>query len=97
MQSGGDGVAKGAVVIRRLILDRLATLIRRAAVFKGNARGLKSRNRSIKAQAKRDLVLNNALPRIEVNADTYEVRADGEVLRSDPADVLPLAQRYFLF
>ena len=46
---------------------------------------------------KRDLVLNNALPKIEVNADTYEVRADGEPLTSEPADVLPLAQRYFLF
>jgi urease subunit alpha len=46
---------------------------------------------------KRDLVLNDALPVIEVNADTYEVRADGEVLKSEPADVLPLAQRYFLF
>jgi urease subunit alpha len=46
---------------------------------------------------KRDLVLNDALPRIEVDADTYEVRADGERLTSDPADVLPLAQRYFLF
>jgi urease subunit alpha len=46
---------------------------------------------------KRDLVLNDALPKIEVDADTYEVRADGEVLRSEPSDVLPLAQRYFLF
>jgi len=46
---------------------------------------------------KRDLVLNDALPRIEVDADTYEVRADGEPLTSEPASVLPLAQRYFLF
>jgi urease subunit alpha len=46
---------------------------------------------------KRDLVLNDALPAIEVNADTYEVRADGELLISEPARVLPLAQRYFLF
>jgi urease subunit alpha len=46
---------------------------------------------------KRDLVLNDALPRIEVDADTYEVRADGELLQSEPSDVLPLAQRYFLF
>jgi urease subunit alpha len=42
-------------------------------------------------------VLNDALPKIEVNPDTYEVRADGELLTSEPADVLPLAQRYFLF
>jgi urease subunit alpha len=46
---------------------------------------------------KRDLVLNDALPRISVNPDTYEVRADGQLLTSEPADVLPLAQRYFLF
>jgi urease subunit alpha len=46
---------------------------------------------------KRDLVFNDALPRIEVDADSYEVRADGALLTSDPVDVLPLAQRYFLF
>jgi urease subunit alpha len=46
---------------------------------------------------KRDLVLNDALPNITVNPDTYEVRADGQLLTSEPADVLPLAQRYFLF
>jgi urease subunit alpha len=47
--------------------------------------------------SKKDLVLNDALPRVEVNPETYEVRADGELLTSEPADVLPLAQRYFLF
>jgi len=46
---------------------------------------------------KKDLVLNDALPKVDVNPDTYEVRADGELLTSEPADVLPLAQRYFLF
>jgi urease subunit alpha len=46
---------------------------------------------------KTDLKLNDALPHIEVNPDTYEVRADGELLQCDPAEVLPLAQRYFLF
>jgi urease subunit alpha len=46
---------------------------------------------------KRDLVLNNALPAITVNPDTYEVRADGELLTCEPATVLPMAQRYFLF
>ena len=43
------------------------------------------------------MVLNDALPRIDVDPETYEVRADGELLTSEPADVLPLAQRYFLF
>jgi len=46
---------------------------------------------------KRDLILNDYLPRIEVDPQTYEVRADGELLTCEPASVLPLAQRYFLF
>ena len=46
---------------------------------------------------KRDLVLNDYLPQIEVDAQTYEVRADGQLLTCEPAHVLPLAQRYFLF
>ncbi len=46
---------------------------------------------------KRDLVLNDYQPRIEVDAQTYQVRADGELLTCEPASVLPLAQRYFLF
>ncbi|MXP62289.1 urease subunit alpha [Roseomonas sp. M0104] len=46
---------------------------------------------------KRDMVLNDALPRIEVDPETYEVRADGELLICEPAAVLPMAQRYFLF
>jgi urease subunit alpha len=47
--------------------------------------------------SKHDLILNNYLPRIEVDPQTYEVRADGELLTCEPARVLPLAQRYFLF
>ncbi|MFN3822825.1 MAG: urease subunit alpha [Pseudorhodobacter sp.] len=46
---------------------------------------------------KADMVLNSAMPQIEVNPETYEVRADGEVLTCEPAQELPLAQRYFLF
>jgi len=53
--------------------------------------------RGCRTVGKRDLVLNDALPTINVNPETYEVRADGQVLTSEPADVLPLAQRYFLF
>jgi urease subunit alpha len=47
--------------------------------------------------SKRDMVLNNAMPHVEVNPETYEVRADGELLTCEPATVLPMAQRYFLF
>jgi len=46
---------------------------------------------------KKDLILNNALPKIEVNPETYEVRADGDLLTCEPAKELPMAQRYFLF
>jgi urease subunit alpha len=47
--------------------------------------------------SKKSMVLNDATPKIEVDAETYEVRADGELLTCEPADVLPMAQRYFLF
>lgn len=47
--------------------------------------------------AKRDLILNNYQPKIEVDSQTYQVRADGQLLTCEPATVLPLAQRYFLF
>jgi urease subunit alpha len=46
---------------------------------------------------KKDLVHNNYQPKIEVDSQTYEVRADGELLTCEPAKILPLAQRYFLF
>ncbi|TNC65972.1 urease subunit alpha [Rubellimicrobium roseum] len=46
---------------------------------------------------KGDLKLNCALPKVEVNPETYEVRADGELLTCEPLDRLPMAQRYFLF
>jgi len=41
--------------------------------------------------------LNDALPQIEVDPETYQVRADGELLICEPATILPMAQRYFLF
>lgn len=50
-----------------------------------------------RAIRKSDLVLNDYQPVIEVDAQTYEVRADGQLLTCEPAKVLPLAQRYFLF
>jgi urease subunit alpha len=47
--------------------------------------------------SKREMKLNDALPRMEVDPETYEVRADGTLLTCEPATILPLAQRYFLF
>jgi urease subunit alpha len=46
---------------------------------------------------KRNMKWNDALPKITVDPETYEVRADGELLKCEPASMLPLAQRYFLF
>ena len=46
---------------------------------------------------KRDMILNDATPKIEVDPETYEVRADGELLTCEPARELPMTQRYFLF
>ncbi|MGB0183934.1 MAG: urease subunit alpha [Opitutales bacterium] len=47
--------------------------------------------------SKHDMLLNDALPEIEIDPETYTVRADGEILTCEPATVLPMAQRYFLF
>ena len=46
---------------------------------------------------KKDMIHNDWLPKIQVDPETYEVRADGELLVCEPAKVLPMAQRYFLF
>jgi urease subunit alpha len=53
--------------------------------------------RNTRAIGKADMKLNTATPQVEVNPETYEVRADGELLICEPAEVLPMAQRYFLF
>jgi urease subunit alpha len=65
-----------------------------------SALGLQKRVAAVKrcrGIGKRDLKLNDALPRIEVDPETYEVRADGQLLVCEPVRVLPMAQRYFLF
>jgi urease subunit alpha len=53
--------------------------------------------RGTRGIGKADMALNDAVPSVEVNPETYEVRADGELLTCEPAEVLPMAQRYFLF
>ena len=53
--------------------------------------------RNTRKISKKDMVWNDALPRIEVDPETYSVKADGVLLRCEPAKVLPLAQRYYLF
>ena len=53
--------------------------------------------RGMRALRKSDMIHNSLAPRMDVNPETYEVRADGELLVCEPAAVLPMAQRYFLF
>lgn len=53
--------------------------------------------RGCRTLGKKDMKLNDALPRLEVDPESYEVRADGVLLRCEPARRLPLAQRYSLF
>jgi urease subunit alpha len=90
---GSLGRATGAIslaFVSQLSLDRgrVATygLTKRLVAVRG-----------CRTLTKRDMRLNDALPKIEVDPETYVVRADGEILRAQPAAVLPLAQRYFLF
>ena len=76
------------------------TFVSGAGVEAAEALGLRKQVAAVqntRGIGKRDMVLNDALPDVEVNPETYEVRADGELLTCEPADVLPMAQRYFLF
>ncbi|HUN77227.1 MAG TPA: urease subunit alpha [Steroidobacteraceae bacterium] len=78
------------------------SFVSRAALDAGIGERLQLRKRLVavggtRALGKRDLLLNDYLPRIEVDPQTYEVRADGMLLTCEPARELPLAQRYFLF
>ncbi|MES1263083.1 MAG: urease subunit alpha [Peristeroidobacter soli] len=78
------------------------SFVSKAGVENGMADKLGLQKRLVAVQntraiRKKDLVLNDYQPHIEVDSQTYEVRADGEALRCEPASVLPLAQRYFLF
>ncbi|MFL5275219.1 MAG: urease subunit alpha [Myxococcales bacterium] len=90
---GAMGRAVGATSLafvskRAAVEGRLETLrLGKSLVPVKNCRGL----------GKRDMKLNDALPRISVDPETYEVRADDELLRCEPSATLPLARRYSLF
>jgi urease subunit alpha len=78
------------------------TFLSQIALERGipNQLGLQKETLAVKGTrniSKRDLKLNDALPVMEVDPETYEVRADGELLTCEPASVLPMTQRYFLF
>jgi urease subunit alpha len=78
------------------------TFVSQAALRSGSLEALGLHKRLVavantRSLSKADLIHNNYQPCIEVDPQTYEVRADGALLRCDPLDVAPLAQRYFLF
>ncbi|TDT94781.1 urease subunit alpha [Azorhizobium sp. AG788] len=79
------------------------TFVSKAAVEDGLAARLQTAKTLVAVEnvrsgiSKKDMVLNGATPHIEVDPETYDVRADGELLVCEPAEVLPMAQRYFLF
>jgi urease subunit alpha len=86
----GKAAAKSSLlfVSKAYIGNSQARTLERLPVAVENTRG---------GIGKHSMVHNSATPHIEVNAETYEVRADGELLTCEPATVLPMAQRYFLF
>jgi urease subunit alpha len=87
----------------RALATTSLTFVSKAAVENGLAAKLGVQKRLVAVEnvrggiGKKDMVLNDATPLIEVDPETYDVRADGELLVCEPAEVLPMAQRYFLF
>jgi urease subunit alpha len=79
------------------------TFVSEAALAGGLARKLKVQRSLIAVEntrgriGKKSMIHNGATPKIEIDPETYDVRADGELLVCEPADKLPMAQRYFLF
>jgi urease subunit alpha len=84
----------------RCMTESSVTFVSKALVQKGNHLGLAKKllpvinTRNIN---KRSMILNGATPRMEVNPETYEVRADGRLLTCEPARVVSLGQRYFMY
>ena len=86
----------------RAVTAGAATFVSQAALESGIAARLGLERELLAVSGTRtigkaDMRLNSATPHVEVNPETYEVRADGEILTCDPASELPLAQRYFLY
>ncbi|HLG10995.1 MAG TPA: urease subunit alpha [Dehalococcoidia bacterium] len=84
-----------------VIAETCLTFVSQASLDAGVPRSLALNRRAEAVKGcrdlgKRDMVRNDALPRIEVDPETYEVRVDGELATCPPAQTLPLAQKYFL-
>jgi urease subunit alpha len=86
----------------RAIGSTSVTFLSRAAIERGIPQRLGLTKRAVAVKGcrglgKRDMKHNDALPRMEIDPETYEVRADGQRLICEPAKDLPMARRYFLF
>jgi urease subunit alpha len=84
----------------RCLTESSVTFVSQALLNKANALGIAKRLLAVsntRKIGKRSMILNNAMPRMEVNPETYEVRADGRLLTCEPAKVLAMAQRYFMY
>jgi urease subunit alpha len=84
----------------RSMTESSATFVSRAALEAATKFGLAKKLLPVtntRKIGKHSMVLNSATPRMEVNPETYEVRADGRLLTCAPAKVLPMAQRYFMY
>ena len=95
-------VKEGPSLVKDKLAPRLEDVGGAAGIAKGIARkwGLSRPLAAVKGTrkiAKKDMVHNALCPKIEVDPETYIVRADGVPLLCEPASVLPMAQRYFLF
>jgi urease subunit alpha len=89
--------------IGKALVRSSATFVSKAAIENGLAGRLQAEKTLLAVAdtrgglSKASMIHNAATPKIEVDPETYEVRADGELLTCEPAEVLPMAQRYFLF
>jgi len=84
----------------RAMTESSVTFVSQALLERGDILGLAKKLLPVKNTrniGKHSMMLNSATPRMEVNPETYEVRADGRLLTCEPAKVLPMAQRYFLY
>src|SRR6201993_5039309 len=84
----------------RSMTESSVTFVSQALMKKSGALGLAKKLLPVtntRKIGKRSMLLNGATPRMEVNAETYKVRADGRLLTCPPAEVLPMAQRYFMY
>ena len=84
----------------RSLTESSVTFVSQAGLAKSERLGLAKKLLPVtntRKIGKHSMILNSATPRMEINPETYEVRADGRLLTCEPAKVLPMAQRYFIY